>query len=126
MFKGIPGIALFVGIGIGFATAASITACAFPDAIPGRLARLENARQAVVVTGSDTNNASGVADFVLAERDIELGLPGRLGVMLASEDAGLKVREVRPASPAEKAGFLPDHRIHSIAVWRQNIRAIGT
>jgi len=88
---------------------------AFPDAIPGRLARLENAPQAVVVTGSDTNNASVVADFVLAERDIELGLPGRLGMMLASEDAGVKIREVRPASPAEKAGFLPGHRIRSIA-----------
>jgi uncharacterized iron-regulated protein len=88
---------------------------AFPDAIPGRLVRLENPRQAVVVTGSDTNNASVVADFVLAERDIELGLPGRLGMMLASEDAGVKIREVRPASPTDKAGFLPGHRIHRIA-----------
>jgi C-terminal processing protease CtpA/Prc len=58
---------------------------------------------------------NGIADFVLAERDIELEPPGRLGMMLASEDAGVKIREVRPASPADKAGFLPGHRIRSIA-----------
>jgi len=30
-------------------------------------------------------------------------------MLLAREDAGVKIREVRPANPADKAGFLPGH-----------------
>ena len=36
-------------------------------------------------------------------------------MLLASADAGVRIREVRPASPSEKAGFLPGHRIRGIA-----------
>ena len=88
---------------------------AYLDAIPGRLSRMVKARQAVVVTGSEAHHGNGAVDFFVAERDIELEKPGRLGMMLASEDDGVSIREVRSASPAEKAGFLPGDQIRSIA-----------
>ena len=62
---------------------------AYLDAIPGRLSRMVKARQAVVVTGSEAHHGNGAVDFFVAERDIELDKPGRLGMILASKDDGV-------------------------------------
>jgi uncharacterized iron-regulated protein len=88
---------------------------AYPDAIPGRLDRMIKAQQTVVVTGDVEDLADGAVDFVIAERNIELEPPGRLGMRLAEDGAAIEIREVTPASPAATAGFLPGDLIHSIA-----------
>ena len=59
--------------------------------------------------------SEGSLDYVLAERDVELPPTGRMGMMLASADSGVKIRAVRPASPAAGAGFRPGDQILSIA-----------
>ncbi len=88
---------------------------AYADAIPGRLVRMTGADHAVVVTGPEARYTGGSVDFLIEERDIALEPPGRMGLMLASGETGVKIREVRPASPAEQAGFQPGDRIIGIA-----------
>jgi len=88
---------------------------AYADAIPGRLARMKGMDHAVVVTGPKARYAGGSVDFLFEERDIALEPPGRMGLMLAGGEAGVTIREVRPASPAEEAGFRPGDRIVGIA-----------
>jgi len=88
---------------------------AYPDAIPGRLARMIGAESAVVLTGNGESHEAGAVDFVFTERDIDLGPPGQMGMMLAGGDGGVTVREVRPSGPAARAGFRPGDRILSIA-----------
>ena len=87
----------------------------YADAMPDRLGRMGRADQAVVATGSAGRYAGGEVDFLLAERDAELPPPGRMGLMLASEDTGVTVGDVSPSSPAAAAGFRRGDRIVSIA-----------
>ena len=87
----------------------------YPDAMPGRLGRMVRGEQAVVATGSAERYAGGEIDFLLAEREVDLPPPGRMGLMLASEDNGVTVSSVSPASPAADAGFRPGDRVLSIA-----------
>lgn len=87
----------------------------YADAMPDRLGRMVRADQAVVATGSAGRYAGGEVDFFLAERDAELPPPGRMGLMLASEDTGVTVGDVSPSSPAAAAGFRRGDRIVSIA-----------
>jgi uncharacterized iron-regulated protein len=88
---------------------------AFADAIPGRLARMVSAGQAVVATGRADRFSDGDLDYLLVERDVELAPSGSMGMMLASEDSAVKIRAVHPASPAAGAGFRPGDQILSIA-----------
>jgi len=88
---------------------------AYPDAIPGRLARMVPGEYAVVVTGPEARFPGGGIDFLLAERDVELPPPGRMGMMLASETGGVTVSGVQPSSPAAEAGFRPGDRVLSVA-----------
>ena len=88
---------------------------AYPDAIPGRLARMVPVEQAVVATGIAERFVDGDLDYMLAERDVDLPPTGRMGMMLASGDSGVKIRAVHPASPAAGAGFRPGDQILSIA-----------
>ncbi len=87
----------------------------YPDAMPGRLGRMVRGEQAVVATGSAERYAGGEIDFLLAERDVDLPPPGRMGLMLAGEENGVTVSGVSPASPAANAGFRPGDRVLSIA-----------
>jgi len=80
---------------------------AYPDAIPGRLARMTKGESAVVVTGDRERFAEESVDFVFAEREIALDPPGRLGVELEGADSVVKIREVRTAGPADIAGLRP-------------------
>ncbi len=88
---------------------------AYSDAIPGRLARMVPAEQTVVATGRAERFSDGNLDYLLAERDLDLAPSGRMGMMLASEASGVKIRAVHPASPAAGAGFRAGDRILSIA-----------
>jgi C-terminal processing protease CtpA/Prc len=88
---------------------------AYQDAIPGRLARMTGAETAVVATGPCDRFAEADVDFVLAERDIDLPEPGRVGMMLARDDRGVTVTAIPPASPAGEAGFRPGDLVLSIA-----------
>jgi uncharacterized iron-regulated protein len=67
---------------------------AYPDAIPGRLARMTGEENAVVATGDRERFADGSVDFLFAERDIPLEPSGRLGVELAGADERATIREV--------------------------------
>jgi len=87
----------------------------YPDAIPGRLARMASGGHAVIATDSGGRHAGARVDFLLAERDIELPPPGRMGMMLAGDGDGVAIREVSPAGPAASAGFRSGDRILSIA-----------
>jgi uncharacterized iron-regulated protein len=88
---------------------------AYPDAIPGRLARMLPGDYAVIATGPEERHAGGRVDFLLAERDIALPSPGRMGLMLASKETGVTIAEVPASSPAADAGFRPGDRVLSIA-----------
>jgi uncharacterized iron-regulated protein len=102
-----PGKALVILAGSGHV--------AHQDAIPGRLTRMTGVQTAVVATGPLDGFADADVDFVLAERDIALPEPGRVGMMLARNDRGVAVTEIPPASPAAEAGFRPGDLVLSIA-----------
>jgi S1-C subfamily serine protease len=69
----------------------------------------------VVATGSEERYEGGRVDFLLAEREADLPPPGRMGMMLASEETGVTIAQVNPTSPAADAGFRPGDRVVSIA-----------
>jgi hypothetical protein len=102
-----PGKALVILAGSGHV--------AHRDAIPGRLTRMTGVQTAVIATGPRDGFADADVDFVLAERDIALPEPGRVGMMLARNDRGVAVTEIPPASPAAAAGFRPGDLVLSIA-----------
>ena len=102
-----PGKALVILAGSGHV--------AYQDAIPGRLTRMTGVQTAVVATGRHEGFGDADVDFVLAERDIALPEPGRVGMMLARNDRGVTVTELPPASPAAEAGFRPGDLVLSIA-----------
>jgi len=88
---------------------------AYPDAIPDRLERMLPSDQAVVVIGAAEGFSGGRYDFRLAERDIDLPAPGRLGVVLASDDSAVRLQQVKPDSPAAASGLRAGDRVLSIA-----------
>ena len=102
-----PGKALVVLAGSGHV--------AHRDAIPGRLTRMTGVQTAVVATGPREGFVEAEVDFVLAERDIDLPEPGRVGMMLARNDRGVTVTDLPAASPAAEAGFRPGDLVLSIA-----------
>lgn len=102
-----PGKALVILAGSGHV--------AHQDAIPGRLTRMTGMQTAVVATGPRDGFADAEVDFVLAERNVALPEPGRVGMMLARNDRGVAVTDITPASPAAKAGFRPGDLVLSIA-----------
>ncbi len=87
---------------------------AYPDAIPGRLARMLGDEPTVIVTGPPERYGGGRVDVVLAERDIELTPPGTTGMRLAGGEAGVTVDQVGASTPAARAGLRPGDRVLSI------------
>jgi uncharacterized iron-regulated protein len=102
-----PGKALVILAGSGHV--------AYQDAIPGRLTRMTGVQTAVGATGPREGFVEADVDFVLAERDIDLPEPGRVGMMLARNDRGVTVTDIPAASLAAQAGFRPGDLVLSIA-----------
>jgi membrane-associated protease RseP (regulator of RpoE activity) len=88
---------------------------AFEDAIPSRLARIAPGDYSVIVTGSGEGFVGDAVDYVLAERDIGLAPPGRFGMMLAIDDAGVAIRAIASGSPAAATDLRPGDRVVNIA-----------
>ena len=94
-----PGKALVILAGSGHV--------AHQDAIPGRLTRMTGVQTAVVATGPRDGFADADVDFVLAERDIALPEPGRVGMMLARNDRGVTVTDITRREPGGRGGLSP-------------------
>jgi uncharacterized iron-regulated protein len=87
----------------------------YRDAIPGRLADLDPEETAILATGPKERYAGGEPDVLFAERDLALEPAGQIGMALTAQEDGIRVRQVRPQSPAEQVGFQTGDRILSIA-----------
>lgn len=88
---------------------------AYPDAIPGRLARMLPGDHAVVVTGPDAHFDGGRFDVRLAERDADLPPRGRLGIAFTNEQERVILTGINPEGPAAATGLQPGDRVLSIA-----------
>lgn len=87
----------------------------YQDAIPARIEALGDRDYAILATGPKERYAGGSPDVLFAERDLTLEPAGQVGMELAGQDDGVRVRQVQPQSPAEQVGLQPGDRILSIA-----------
>ena len=87
----------------------------YQDAIPARIDTLGARDFAILATGPEGRYAGGSPDVLFLERDLPLEPAGQVGMELAGQDDGVKVRSVQPQSPAEQAGLQPGDQILSIA-----------
>lgn len=77
----------------------------YGSGIPKRAYRLGGRSYATIVTAANVPPEPGVADYVLFVKPLPAPASPLLGVALETEDERLLIKEVSPASAAEKAGL---------------------
>ena len=83
--------------------------------IPQRFFRRTGKKYATIINGSYDR---GIADYVLFPEYEKPPRPALLGVVLEAENGVVKIKEVEPGSPAEKAGLAGGDEIVSIGEWK--------
>jgi uncharacterized iron-regulated protein len=86
-----------------------------PEAIPGRLARMGFPGGAVIATGEVERFSDGEPRYLFAERELTLDPPGRLGVDLVRDEAGVRVRRIVDPRQGRDSGLREGDRILRIA-----------
>ena len=86
-----------------------------PQAIPGRLARMGFPGGAVIATGEVERFSDGEPRYLFAERELTLDPPGRLGVDLVRDEAGVRVRRIVDPRQGRDSGLREGDRILRIA-----------
>lgn len=73
--------------------------------IPKRVARRQKVDDAILLPGHNIRVQPGVADFIIFPKPVGLPKAGRMGVMLAEAEQGVKVARVGNGSAGERAGL---------------------
>jgi len=84
---------------------------AYGVGIPQRLTRRINVGTAIVLQGVEGSIEPDMADYLLLPEKHALPPPGRLGVVLANTDDGVRARAFSPGSAAAAAGIKRGDRI---------------
>ena len=76
----------------------------YRDAIPDRISGLGPRDQAILATGPRERYAGSAPDVLFIERDLDLEPAGQIGMELAGQEDGVRVRRVQPAQPGRGGG----------------------
>ena len=87
----------------------------YRQGIPNRLVRRVPVSSAVVINAADDEPDSAMGDFLLFNPHAELPPSGQLGILLDTNQKGIRVVGFTDKSPAQRAGLMEGDRIGAIA-----------
>ena len=80
----------------------------YGSGIPQRVSRRQPVKDTILVPGDNLKVKPGIADYVVYPEPARLPKAGRMGVLLAEAEQGVKVTKVGAGSAGEQAGLKAD------------------